>query len=471
MVASDLDHKRTSGMPRPSSGVPLWVTDRVAAPRRAALSGDITADVAIVGAGFTGLWTAYYLLKADPSLKVVVLERECAGFGASGRNGGWASAIFPVSLAHVAKIYDQPAALRLQRAMNDTVAEIGDVVAAEHIDCDYARDGFVSLARNQAQLARARATVAGSEAFGTSGQWELLDAGAAQDRVNATSVLGGIYTPHCALLQPDRLVRGLAVTVEGMGAVIHENSGAVDIADGVVRTERGSVTAANVVRATEAFTPQFRAYRREVAPLYSLVVATAPIEPELLRQLRLDGRTAFNDMRNLRIYAHPTADGRLVFGGRGAPYHFGSKVESRFDTDAKIHDKIISTMHEMFPPLRHVPVTHRWGGPLGVPRDWFPSVGHDPAAKLAWAGPYVGDGVATSNLAGRILRNLLLGRDDELNTLPVVNHRSKKWEVEPFRWLGVNAGLRAAAAADAEEKLTKKPSKISAALESLTGAH
>ena len=165
-----------------------------------------------------------------------------------------------------------------------------------------------------------------------------------------------------------------------------------------------------MVRATEAYTPQFAAYRRNVAPLYSLVVATAPIPQPLRASLGLINRMAFNDMRNLRIYAHPTTDGRLVFGGRGAPYHFGSKVDSRFDVDTKIHDKIIATMHDMFPALRDIPITHRWGGPLGVPRDWFPSVGYDRAAKFAWAGPYVGDGVATSNLAGRIVRNLLFER-------------------------------------------------------------
>ncbi|WP_068269776.1 NAD(P)/FAD-dependent oxidoreductase [Aldersonia kunmingensis] len=466
MVANHVDHVTVDAQ----SGVPLW-RENSADATRPALNGDITADVAIVGAGFTGLWTAYYLLKADPSLKVVVVERDFAGFGASGRNGGWASAIFPVSLAHVAKLYNRVSALRLQEAMNNTVIEIGDVVAGEGIDCDYAREGFISLARSDAQLARAKATVAGSEAFGTTGQWTFLDEGAARERINATNIRGALYTEHCALLQPEKLVRGLARTVDTLGGVIYENTAVESIAGGVLGTNRGVVTAGAVVRATEAFTPQFAEYRRNVAPLYSLVVATAPIPSPIRESLALTSRTAFNDMRNLRIYAHPTADGRLVFGGRGAPYHFGSKVAPRFDVDAKIHDKIIATMHEMFPALKGVAVTHRWGGPLGVPRDWFPSVGYDRKNKLAWAGPYVGDGVATSNLAGRIVRNLLLDKRDENNDLPIVNHRSKEWEVEPFRWLGVNAGLKAAAAADIEEKFTNRPSKVSALLENLTGAH
>ncbi|WP_072690392.1 NAD(P)/FAD-dependent oxidoreductase [Rhodococcus marinonascens] len=455
----------------PAIAMPLWREDRELTFRRPALSGNTSADVAIVGAGFTGLWAAYYLLQADPSLKVVLLEREFAGFGASGRNGGWASSIFPVSLGRVEQLYSHQSALDLQAAMNETVAEIGQVVTDEGIDCEYARDGFISLARSQAQWARARATVAGAEKFGTPGQWKLLDAGAAREKINAASVLGGIYTEHCALLHPDKLVRGLATWVEDHGGVIYEDTAVDEIGKGIARTQRGSVTASVVVRATEAFTPEFPAYRRSIAPLYSLVVATAPLPRQLRAELGLGGRTAFNDMRNLRIYAHPTSDGRLVFGGRGAPYHFRSKVDPSFDVDEKIHEKIITTMHEFFPALRDVPITHRWGGPLGVPRDWFPSVGYDKRNKMAWAGPYVGDGVATSNLAGRILRNLILDKRDTLNSLPVVNHKSPKWEVEPFRWFGVNAGLRAAATADLEERVTSKPSKISALMEKLTGAH
>ncbi|MGF0308963.1 NAD(P)/FAD-dependent oxidoreductase [Rhodococcus sp. IEGM1428] len=466
MVVNDA---RTGG--HTSQGVPLWLDDRETVTRRPALAQNITADVAIVGAGFTGLWAAYYLLQEDPSLKVVLLEREYAGFGASGRNGGWCSAIFPVSLARVEKLYDHQAAIELQHAMNDTVAEVGRATNAAGIDCDYSPEGFVSLARTPAQLTRAHATVAGADAFGVPGQWKFLDKNAATSIINADGVLGGVHTPHCALLHPDKLVLGLASWIENHGGVIYEDTAVTDFGDGRAQTPGGTVTAGVVVRATEAFTPEFPQYRRNVAPLYSLVVATEPLPQDLRTRVGLDTRTAFNDMRNLRIYAQVTSEGRLVFGGRGAPYHFRSAVSPKFDVNTKIHDKIVSTMEDFFPSLAGVNITHKWGGPLGVPRDWFPSVGYDRASKMAWAGPYVGDGVATSNLAGRVLRNLITGTDDGLNRLPIVDHHSRKWEVEPFRWFGVNAGLQAATASDLEERVTGKPSKISAMLEKLTGAH
>lgn len=452
----------------PPAGRPLWHED---APRRARLQSRSDVDVAIVGAGYTGLWTAYYLLKADPSLRVSILEKEYVGFGASGRNGGWASSIFPISLPHVAKTSSKASALHLQAAMNETVDEIGRVVEVEDIDADFAKQGFISLARSKAQLERARATVQASAAFGLPDQWKLLGPDAASEIVEATAVHGALFTDHCALIHPGRLVRGLAAAVERHGARIYEGTAALSLGDGRVVTEHGTVHAPVVVRATEGFTPQFKEHRRTLVPLYSLVLATEPVPSDVRQQLGLTHRAAFNDMRHLRIYGQVTADGRVVFGGRGAPYHFGSKVSPAFDTSDEIHTKIRQTMVELFPALRGLEVTHRWGGPLGVPRDWHPSVGLDRESGIAWAGPYVGDGVATSNLSGRILSNLILERDDDLNSLPIVNHRSPRWEVEPLRWLGVNLGLRAAALGDIEERRRDRPSRVAHVLESLTGAH
>ncbi len=454
--------------PLVASHPPVWAGS---ATTRAALPGDRDADVVIIGGGYTGLWTAYYLITADPTLRVTILEAEHIGFGASGRNGGWCSAIFPISLDRVTHYSNRQSAIDLQMAMNDTVHEIGTVVRRESIDCDFAQEGFVSLARTPAQLARVDGARAAAARYGFHDQWTTLGADEARKIVNATGVLGGTFTEHCAVVHPSKLVRGLATVVEGLGVTIYEGTRVQTISAGQVDTNRGRVCAAHIVRATEAFTPDLPGQRRTLAPLYSLVLATEPLSTDVRDSLNLNHRVAFNDMRNLRIYAQATAEGRLVFGGRGAPYHFGSKVSARFDTNEKIHHKIHRTMLDFFPTISSTQLTHRWGGPLGVPRDWHPSVGLDRDTGLAWAGPNVGDGVATSTLAGRVLRNLILERDEPLNQLPIVNHRSRKWEPEPLRWLGVNVGLQAAAFGDLEEQVTKKPSKVWHLLEALTGAH
>lgn len=451
-------------------GVPVWASSTGQA-QRAPLAGDRTADVTIVGAGYTGLWAAYYLLKEDPSLEVVIVEREYAGFGASGRNGGWCSAIFPISLERVAKLHSHDEALSLQSAMNDTVDEIGRVIAAEDIDCDFSKEGFLSLARSSAQLQKAHSAVQGAQDFGLHGQWEFRNGNESAAMIGAEGILGAAYTPHCALVHPGKLVRGLAATVERMGATIYEKTSVTDLAPGRVQTNGGKVTSKYIIRATEGYTSQLPQHRRTLAPLYSLVLATEPLSETTRNDLGLNHRFGFNDLRNLRVYAQMTRDGRLVFGGRGAPYHFGSAVTEDYDVNDGIHEKIHRTMLDFFPSLKDATITHRWGGPLGVPRDWHPSVGLDRESGLAWAGPYVGDGVATSNLAGRVLGNLILGKRSPLNELPIVDHRSPQWEREPLRWLLVNMGLYAATAADLEERITNKPSNISKILEKLTGAH
>lgn len=447
---------------------PLWFE---AAPARERLGAAVEADVAIVGAGYTALWTAYYLLKSDPSLRVVLVEKREVGFGASGRNGGWASAIFPISLSRVAEMYSHEAALELQAAMNETVDEIGRVLALEGVEADYAKQGFLSLARSAPQMNRARATVEASARFGLPRQWRTLDAGEAFARVGAGDVLGGLYTEHCALIHPGKLVRGLAKLVESMGAKIYEGSEVTAVTPGLLRTAEGSVKADITVRATEAFTSQQPGNSRFVIPLYSLVLATEPLPLELRQRLNLDQRLAFNDMRHLRVYGQVTAEGRLVFGGRGAPYKWGSSMPEQADLVDSTHAKIHETLLEFFPALADTRITHRWGGALGVSRDWCPTVSIDRKNQVAWAGNYVGDGVATSNLAGRILRNLILERDEKINHLPFVNHRSPLWEREPLRWLGINSGLAAASLSDIEERVTHRPSRTAMLLEKLTGAH
>ncbi len=439
---------------------------------RPALPGDLVADVAVVGGGYTGLWAAYYLAQADPTLRIVVLEAEVAGFGASGRNGGWCSALFPASLDRLARIspLGRAGAMAQHRAMRASVDEVGHVAAAEQIDCDYAKGGTVVLARSASQLRAAQEEVAHARAWGRGDdELALLDAGQARARVGAEGTVGATYTPDCAAVHPARLVRGLARAAERLGVTVHEQTRVLRIEPGRAVTDRGVVRADVVLRATEGYTASLAGQRRTLAPVYSLVVATEPLPAAAWEQIGLRERETFSDHRHLIVYGQRTADDRLVFGGRGAPYHFGSRTRSGFDRDESVHAAIRQTLAELFPAVAGRRFTHAWGGALGISRDWTASVGLDRRSGLGWAGGYVGDGVGTSNLAGRTLRDLVLGHDTELTRLPWVGHRSRRWEPEPLRWLGANAGLRAMTLADAEERLTGRPSRIARAMAPLLG--
>jgi glycine/D-amino acid oxidase-like deaminating enzyme len=424
------------------------------------LPGDLDADVAIVGAGYTGLWTAYYLSRADPGLKIAVCEREIAGFGASGRNGGWCSALFPASLGKLERMAGRDAAIGMQAAMQATVDEVGRVAAAEGIDCHWAKGGTVQLARSATQMERAIHEVAEARSFGFGEEdLRLLSAADASALAGATDVLGGIYTPHCAAIHPARLVRGLAEVVRRRGVSLFERTPVLRIDPGQLVTATGTVRARYVIRATEGYTARLPGLRRTVAPVYSLMIATAPLPESVWVEIGLANRPTFNDLRHLIIYGQRTADGRLAFGGRGAPYHLGSAVRPSFDRVPAVFAALRHTLTELFPVLGDVAVTHGWGGPIGVPRDWCASVGLDRSTGLGWAGGYVGDGVATTNLAGRTLADLITGTDSEITRLPWVDHRSPLWEPEPLRWLGVNAGLQVMSLADRQEARTGRTSR------------
>lgn len=437
---------------------------------REPLPGDLDVDVAVVGSGFTGLWTAYYLAEADPDIRIAVLERDVAGFGASGRNGGWCSALFAVPEERLDRVAGPGAGAAMRRAMVGAVAEVGAIATSERIDCGYAHGGTVVLARTGVQLQRARDEVAAARATGV-GEDDLLflSAADASALVGATDVLGGTYTPHCAAIDPARLVRGLARAAEARGVAVYEQTEVRAIRPRAVETNRGTVRAATVVRATEGYTRTLEGEGRTLVPVYSLMIATEPLPAAFWAEAGLARRETFADHRHLVIYGQRTQDDRMAFGGRGAPYHFGSMIRPEFDSDASVHDALRTTLVELFPALADATVTHRWGGPLGIARDWFTSVGLDTETGLAWAGGYVGDGVSTTNLAGRTLRDLILRRDTELTALPWVGHVSKRWEPEPLRFLGINAGLRLAGSADRAEERAGRPTWQARALDRVVG--
>ncbi len=437
---------------------------------REPLPGNVDVDVAVVGGGFTGLWTAYYLAEADPSLRIAVIERDVVGFGASGRNGGWCSALFAVPESKLDQVTGPGSGAAMRRAMIDSVGEVGRVVGAEPIECGFAHGGTVVLARTGVQLERTRHEVDEARAAGVGEEdLRLLSAAEASAMARATSVLGGTYTPHCAAVDPARLVRGLARAVERRGVTVYEQTEARALLAGAVETDRGTVRAATVVRATEGYTRTLRGEERTLVPVYSLMIATEPLPQSFWDRVGLARRETFADHRHLVIYGQRTEDGRMAFGGRGAPYHFGSAIRPEYDHDAGVHEALRLTLVDLFPDLADAEITHRWGGPLGIARDWFTSVGLDRSTGLAWAGGYVGDGVSTTNLAGRTLRDLILGMDTELAGLPWVGHRSKRWEPEPLRYLGINAGLQLAARADHAEERAGRPTWHASALDRVIG--
>ena len=433
---------------------------------RPPLAGPLEVDVAIVGGGLTGLWTAYYLASAQPNLRIAVLEKHIAGFGASGRNGGWCSALFPASTASLARRHGRDAALALRQAMIDTVDEVGRVTAAEGIDCDFVRGGTVSLARGPAQWAAARAEVAEAGRWGVD-DLELRDT--AHSPRGAAGALGSTFDPACARLQPAKLVRGLARVVERLGVTIYEKTEVLSWRAGEVLTEHAAVSAETIVIALEGYGASLPQTHRRVLPLYSLMIATEPLSDATWEEIGIEHGQTFADFRHLLVYGQRTADNRFAFGGRGARYHWGSSIRPEYDRVPEVFDHLARTLTSIFPAARDVAITHRWGGPLGVPRDWHASAAFDAASGIATAGGYVGDGLSTTNLAGRTLTDLILKRDTAISRLPWVNHHSPLWESEPLRFIGANLGTTAMAIADAEERLTGRASLAARLMAPLTG--
>jgi glycine/D-amino acid oxidase-like deaminating enzyme len=427
---------------------------------RPALPGSASVDIAIVGAGFTGLWTAHHLLRHDPSLRVAVIEREIAGWGASGRNGGWCSALFPAPWSRIAREHGPDAARRMEAALQRTVDDVGAWCREHDVDAHFTKGGTLSLARGPAQVARLRG------GLGHAGTW--LNAEETLDRIAAAGVDGASFTRHCAALHPARLVRGLARVVEAQGATIYETTPATAIHPGRVVTPAGTVRAATVIRATEGYTADIPATHRLLAPVWSLIIATEPLSDALWEEIGWHGRETLNDERHLIIYAQRTMDGRIVFGGRGAPYRFGSRTGGSVGHD-QTYAGLESALRELLPPVAQAKITHRWGGVIGVPRDFMPSVTLDRESGIGWAGGYVGDGVACTALAGETLADLILDRDTDRTHLPWVGHRWRRWEPEPLRWLGVRGMTALMASADRAEARTGKPARRAVLLDKLTG--
>jgi glycine/D-amino acid oxidase-like deaminating enzyme len=423
-----------------NGGISYWYKS-IGLPRpRPALPGDRQADVCIVGAGFTGLWTAYYLKRAQPDLDVVVLEKEFAGFGASGRNGGWLSSELAGTRSRYAAVHGRQGVVDLLRAMREAVDEVISVASREGIEADIAKDGLLHVARNRAQVERLEESLRDERSWGAGeDDFVRLSKEELEERVVIEGARAGMFSPHCARVQPAKLVQGLADVVERLGVPIYEGTTVTEIKPGRAVTDRGTVRAPVVLRCLEGFTASIAGERRNWLPMNSSMIVTEPLPEHVMASIRWSGAELLGDYAHGYMYAQRTADDRIAIGGRGIPYRYASRTDDRGRTQEWTVQTLTELLHEMFPATKEVSVEQAWCGVLGVPRDWCATVLLDPATGLGTAGGYVGSGLTTTNLTGRTLADLVLRRDTELTRLPWVGRKVRRWEPEPLRWLGVQA--------------------------------
>ncbi|MGF7243957.1 glycine/D-amino acid oxidase-like deaminating enzyme [Pseudomonas oryzihabitans] len=436
------------------NGVSLWMEQLgEALMPRPALHQDLQADVVIIGAGYSGLWTAYYLKQQAPHLNIVIVESQIAGFGASGRNGGWlmGNLLGEDRLLGPLPAVQRQAGYQLLHRIPDEVAR---VCQAEGIDCELRKGGVLYCAarypeqerRLQAQLEDARTQGLGEDDY----RW--LNPAQLREQLNVAHAYGALYSPHCATIQPARLVRGLAEAVERMGVRIFEQSAVLHWQPGQVCTEHGRVSADWVVPAVEGYASALPPLNKHQLAAQSLIVATEPLSADVWAQIGLARGQAFSENSRQVTYGQRSRDDRLVFGARGG-YRFGGRLRSDFELTQAERALRQHLFSELFPMLRNVRLTHAWGGNLGVARRFHPHMLVDRRQQVAMSGGYGGEGVGASNLGGRTVAALILGGDDELTRQPwVLGDRPlaslPRWEPEPLRWLGYNAIIQSFAYED-----------------------
>ena len=455
-----------------NGGVSYWFSNTAIPKYRPSLPGNLQVDVCIVGAGFTGLWTAYYLKLQQPDLRIAVLEKEFAGFGASGRNGGWLSSQLAGSRTLYAKTHGHQGVVDLLRAMRVAVDDVIDVCRVENIDADIVKDGLLHVARNRAQTGRVYESLGYEKSWGARPEdLVLLTAQELSTRIQVDGARVATFSPHCARVHPAKLVRGLAETVERLGVTIYEQTTVTEITAHSAHSNRGNVQAPVILRCLEGFTANIKGQKRSWLPMNSSMIVTEPLPESVRAEIGWSGAELLGDAAHAYMYAQRTEDGRIALGGRGIPYRFGSRTDHNGETQDWTVNALTELLRDMFPAVRDVPIAQAWCGVLGVPRDWCATVDFDQTTGFGTAGGYVGSGLTTTNLAGRTLADLVLRRDTELTRLPWVGRRVRPWEPEPLRWLGVQAMYTLYRAADRREFERELPhtSKIARFANMITG--
>ncbi len=410
-------------------------------------------DVLIVGGGFSGLWSAHHLIEADPTLKIAILEREQVGSGASGRNGGWASALYPASDKTLLTRFSKSDVESLHSYLRNSIDEIGEFVQSQGIDCGFQKGGMLLIARNGGQLRRLE----------RESDKQLLNQEETKSLIAMSNARGAAFSPDCAALNPAALVVGLAKSLQARGVAIFENTFATISRRRKVSVGGKAVKSKFVIRAIEAY----HEATRDQIPIYSLMIATEKLPSSVFDEIGIRNRETFAEASHLVTYAQRTSDNRLAIGGRGAPYTWGSKRNDGNEFHEKDHQRLKEMARDWFPILKDFEFTHEWGGAVGVTRDWAPYVRR--RNGYGEMGGYAGDGVTLSYLAAGAMADLITERSTVRAALPFVQWKNPRWEWEPFRWIAVNGVIRLSAMADREEKITGRPSRIMKIITPFTG--
>ena len=433
---------------QPWRTISLWM-DQLEEPlaARPALGQDLDVDVCIIGAGYTGLWTAYYLKRQAPDLKIAIVEAQTAGFGASGRNGGWVMGglLGEDRLLAAFSPAQRRASLELLHGIPD---EVDAVQRREGIDCDFRKGGALYCAARypeQERSLRAYLDKLYRQGLGQE-DYQWLSPRQLASQLRVSNAYGAIFTPHMATIQPARLARGLARVVEAMGVPIYENTAAVDWQAGQVSTAHARIRCQWLVPAVEGYAASLPPLGRHQLPVQSLLVATEPLAETTWDEIGLAHGQGFCENSRQVTYGQRSADNRLVFGARGG-YRFGGRLREDFVLTASEIQLRRYLFSDLFPQLGKVRITHSWGGNLGMARRFRPHMLCDRQRGIALAGGYGGEGVGASNLGGRTLAALILEQRNELTAQPwVLDNRPvsslASWPPEPCRWLGYNAIIK-----------------------------
>jgi len=432
-----------------TQGGNFWKDGEACTQPAAPLAGDIAVDVAVIGAGYTGLAAAYHLKSTEPSLDVAILESETAGFGASGRNAGFVMTLFGSSLAAMRASHGDRCVREAHAYMVGAIDALEATIAEHGLDCDFERSGFLKVATTPTYVARIQKEL---EVFQSVGIDDMawLDAGAVAQRVTSPTFLGGLWEPGCGLINPVKwlaALRGLAIA---KGAKLYEGTRVARVEREGARfrviTSGGTVTADKVVFATNGYTHLIPGMRSKQLPAFAYIVVTEPLSEAQRASIGWGGREGIEDGRNFMHFFRLTPDNRILAGGGPGLIPFGSSMDHDASPKAWAHlERFVGTT---FPSLRGIRITHRWGGAFSVTSDSTPQIGTLHGGGAVYSVGCTGHGVAMTHQNGRILADLVLGRDTELTDLWFVNRRSFPLPPEPFRWIGTTVVTRAMALDD-----------------------